>query len=78
MKIRNQTPRETVPFSFLADGAVFRGKDGSIYLKFPDSLYEFESNTGYNAYNLTKDDFAWFSYEDRVEKVQAELVVSNF
>lgn len=82
MKIK--IPRESVPFSFLADGAVFRGKNGSICLKFPKNVYEnighepCESYDVYNAYDLTNDKFAWFSYEDRVEKVQAELVLSNF
>lgn len=79
MKIK--TPHETFPFSFLADGAVFRGKNGSICFKFPKLVHEDnedETCEYYNAYDLTNDKFIFVSFSDRVEKVQAELVLSNF
>ena len=80
MKITDKTQRETVQFSFLADGAVFKDENGStIYLKFPMLVYESnedESCDVYNAYNLTNDEFTYFSYSERVEKVQAELILN--
>ena len=79
MKITDKTQRETVPFSFLADGAVFKSEDGSICLKFPMFVYESNEDglcDGYNAYDLTTDEFTFFSYSERVEKVQAELILN--
>lgn len=81
MKIKDKTQCEIIQFSFLADGAVFKSEDGSICLKFPKFVYENNEDEfceGYNAYDLTNDEFTCFSFSDRVEKVQAELVLTAF
>ena len=81
MKITDKTQREIVQFSLLDGGAIFKSEDGSICLKFPKYVYENNKDEfceGYNAYDLTNDEFTCFSLFERVEEVHAELVVSNF
>lgn len=81
MKIKDNSRREIVQFNSLADGAVFKDEDGLVCLKLPKTVYEAgddDSCDCYNAYNLTNDEFTWYSSCDRVEKIQAELVLSNF
>lgn len=79
MKIIDKTAREIVTFSFLADGAFFKDEDGAVCMKFSDFVYESNDDEfceGYNAYDFTHNEFTCFSYSDRVEKVQAELILN--
>ena len=81
MKIKDKTQREIIQFSFLADGAIFKSEEGSICLKLSKFVYESNENEiceCYNAYDLTNDELTCFSFSEQVEKVQAELVLTNF
>lgn len=82
MKIIDKITGESVPFSFLSDGQVFKGEFSGVYLKiasFPVCKFDdSDDDRRYNAFDLEGRYLVFFSGDTKVLPVETTLIITSF
>ena len=83
MKITDKTKTQIVRFDAVFTGEVFKAIDDSddaICLKLPQATYQRNDDEfcdEYNAYDFTHNEMTFFSSDERVEKIVAEMILNK-
>ena len=79
MKIIDKTAGESVPFSSLSSGQVFKGEFGGVYLKITSSaVCKSDDNDDSNAFDLEGCYLVFFSGDTKVIPVETTLTITSF
>ena len=79
MKIVDKIAGESVPFSSLSNGQVFKGEFGGVYLKVTSStVCKSDGNDDSNAFDLEGCYLVFFGEDTKVIPVETTLTITSF